>query len=368
MRAAAATATNVHARGAGTKFGWGNPVDEPRLEISTTALDRVIEHNEGDLTAVLEAGIPLRRAQETFARAGQMLALDPPLGDDDAATIGGIVATADQGPLRHRYGACRDLLLGVTVVLPDGTLARSGGKVIKNVAGYDLAKLYAGSFGTLGLIVEVVVRLQPLPARHLTLMCESDDDGTLWRAASLLSHAALEMDCLDVGWRDGTGTLLALFRGAFPEDRAQAATRLIEPTGVATTTTEDVTPWAAQRARQRASEGAVVRVSGPPADLSAVIGCARRVGAALVGRAGLGISWLSLPAANPDDLTGAIEEMRSELSPWPCVVLDAPLDVRARVDVWGGKHDDGAVALMRRVKARFDPAGLCSPGTFLGGI
>ncbi|MBA2311240.1 MAG: FAD-binding oxidoreductase [Actinobacteria bacterium] len=368
MRAAAATATNVRPRGAGTKFGWGRPIDEPNLEISTARLDRIIEHNEGDLTAVLEAGVPLQRAQEAFARAGQMLTLDPPLGDNDAATIGGIVATADQGPLRHRYGACRDLLLGVTVVLPDGTLARSGGKVIKNVAGYDLAKLYAGSFGTLGLIVEVIVRLQPQPVKQLTLMCETDDAESFPRAPLLLSHAALEMDCLDVGWRDGTGTLMALFRGAFPEGRAQAAARLLEPTGMTVTTTEGVAPWAEQRARQRASEGAVVRVSGRATDLFTVIECAQRTGATLVGRAGLGISWLSLPASEPNTLISAIEEMRSELSPRACVLLDAPEEVRAGVDVWGREHDEGALALMRRVKSRFDPAGLCSPGRFLGGI
>jgi glycolate oxidase FAD binding subunit len=129
-----------------------------------TALTQIIEHNAGDLTATLEAGVPLAHAQQTFARAGQMLALDPPTGADGSATIGGIVATGDSGPLRHRYGAPRDLVVGMTFALGDGTIARSGGKVIKNVAGYDLAKLFAGSFGTLGMILSVSVRLHPLPA------------------------------------------------------------------------------------------------------------------------------------------------------------------------------------------------------------
>src|SRR5205085_4537465 len=113
------------------------------------------------------------RVQEALADDDQMTALDPPLGTGDAATIGGVIATADSGPLRHRYGAPRDLILGITVVLSDGTIARAGGKVIKNVAGYDLAKLFTGSFGTLGLIVEVVVRLHPVPPRTMTAVGRS---------------------------------------------------------------------------------------------------------------------------------------------------------------------------------------------------
>ena len=114
---------------------------------------QILEHNEGDLTAVLQAGVPLAEAQAAFADKGQMFAVDPPLGAGDAATIGGVMATADSGPLRHRYGGVRDLVLGITVALSDGTLAKAGSKVIKNVAGYDLGKLFTGSYGTLGLIV-----------------------------------------------------------------------------------------------------------------------------------------------------------------------------------------------------------------------
>src|SRR5258708_167161 len=159
LAAAAGEGLTVRPQGGGTKLGWGRVAPPPDIELHTTRLDRILEHNAGDLTAVLEAGVPLARAQERFAQAGQMLAVDPPLGGrdgDDAtpgsATVGGVVATGDSGPLRHRYGAPRDLILGMTVALADGTIARSGGKVIKNVAGYDVGKLFAGSFGTLGTI------------------------------------------------------------------------------------------------------------------------------------------------------------------------------------------------------------------------
>ena len=131
--------------GGGTKLGWGRPIEAP--ELSLAELDAIVEHNVGDLTAILQAGCPLATAREAFAADGQMLALDPP---DDGATIGGVVATGDSGPLRHRYGGPRDLVLGVQVALPDGSLARAGSKVIKNVAGYDLAKLMTGAYGTLG--------------------------------------------------------------------------------------------------------------------------------------------------------------------------------------------------------------------------
>ena len=165
LRAAAEAGTPVRFRGGGTKAGWTRPAPREAIELSTTGLNEIVEHNVGDLTAVLEPGVLLADAQATFAKAGQMLALDPP---DGGATVGGVVATADTGPLRARYGSPRDVVVGMRVALSDGTLAKSGSKVIKNVAGYDIAKLFAGSFGTLGAIVELSVRLHPLPPETTT--------------------------------------------------------------------------------------------------------------------------------------------------------------------------------------------------------
>ena len=367
-------------RGGGTKLDWGRPAPEADVDVLTAHLGRVIEHNAGDLTAVLQAGVPLAAAQQTFAAAGQMLALDPPLRGPDpagetAATVGGVVASGDSGPLRHRYGAARDLLLGITVALSDGTLARAGGKVIKNVAGYDLAKLYAGSFGTLGLIVEVVVRLHPRPPRTATVVGRTDDAVALGRAAAALTHAPMQMDCLDVAWLQGRGELLARFGGAACEARAGSAVALIGGWGLDAGVVEgdDAECWQRQRNRQRSvpgpsgGRGAIVRVSGLPAELPRVIRAAERAGGALVGRAGLGLSWIEVPsAAGAEDLAGRVEEVRRDLAPRACTVLDAPDEVRDRVDVWG--PDPTAVALMRRLKERFDPAGVCNPGRFLGGI
>ena len=151
---------------------------------------KILEHNEGDLTAVLQAGVPLAEAQALFGEAGQMFALDPPLGAGDATTIGGLVASADSGPLRHRYGGVRDLVLGITLALSDGTIAKAGSKVIKNVAGYDLGKLFTGSYGTLGLILDVTVRLHPKPVATATAFGASDDADVLAAAAMKLAGAA----------------------------------------------------------------------------------------------------------------------------------------------------------------------------------
>ena len=376
LRACADEGLRLRLRGGGTKLGWGRPAPEADVEVLTGQLDRVVEHNAGDLTAVLQAGVPLATAQETFAAAGQMLALDPPLRGPDpageaAATIGGVVATGDSGPLRHRYGAARDLLLGITVALSDGTLARAGGKVIKNVAGYDLAKLYAGSFGTLGLIVEVVVRLHPRPPRTASAAGRTDDAATLGRAAAALAHAPAQMDCLDVAWGQGQGELVARFGGAACEARAASAVALMKGCGLDGGLVEgdDAGLWERQRSRQRpaSAEGAIVRVSGLPAELTRVIRATERAGGTLVGRAGLGLSWVEFGSiGGAEDLVGRVEELRRDLAPFACTVLDAPDDVRHKVDVWG--LDPSALALMRRLKGRFDPAGVCNPGLFVGGI
>jgi glycolate oxidase FAD binding subunit len=370
-------------------------VPEPDLELCTGGLDRVLEHNAGDFTAVLQAGVPLAVAQDTLAEAGQMLALDPPLspwggaGDDAAfeaadagATIGGIVATNDSGPLRQRYGGVRDLVVGVTVVLSDGTVAKAGGKVIKNVAGYDIGKLFAGAFGTLGLIAEITVRLHPRPARTGTVVARSSDPTELATAAAALAHAPLEADCLDLWWdaSSSAGAVLARFGSADPGPRVEEAAALLRKTAGLNIDidTDDDACWEAQRAAQRGD--VVVKVSVLPAALPAAMATTQALGGTLVARAGLGLAWIQLDptvALNRDssgqarqsdtaNAIAAIEELRRRLAPAPCVVLDAPTDVRAAVDPWGG--ETGPVDLMKKVKERFDPAGICAPGLFVGGI
>src|SRR4051794_20235305 len=193
LRDAFAAGRRVAVAGAGTKAGWtdsGEPVD---LVVETTGLDQVVEHAVGDLVVTVSPGVRVRDLQEQLAPHRQWLALDPPEPD---ATVGGVVAAAASGPRRLRFGTPRDLVLGVTVVLADGTVARAGGKVVKNVAGYDLGRLFAGSFGTLGVIASVTLRLHPSLVARRVVSTAADDPGEAARAVrrSPVPATALEWD------------------------------------------------------------------------------------------------------------------------------------------------------------------------------
>lgn len=364
LSAAAAGRQAVRIAGGGTKLRWGAIGASPDLELRTTRLDRIVEHNEGDLTAVIEAGVPLARAQQQFASAGQMLALDPPLGPGDEATVGGILATADAGPLRHRYGAPRDLVLGMTVALSDGTVARSGGKVIKNVAGYDLGKLFTGSFGTLGLILSVSVRLHPLPTRTVTVLGDSGDPAAVAAAAASLTAAPLELEALDFAWGADRGGVLAQCAGTAADRRAERIAGVLGQAGLdrVEVAAGDTELWARQRAGQRSGDLALVRVAARPSELVHVLEAAQASGARAVGRAAVGTSFLEL---DPGALGTLLAHLpRTAVS----VLLDAPDELREAVDPWGQPPDETAQALMLRVKQRFDPARACNPGVFVGGI
>jgi glycolate oxidase FAD binding subunit len=335
----------VRIRGAGTKLRWA-PDPDGAVELSTAGLDEIVEHNAGDLTAVLEAGVPLARAQEVFRSAGQMLALDP--FDAGGATIGGVIAANDSGPLRARYGGARDLVVGMRVALADGTVAKSGGKVIKNVAGYDLGKLFTGSFGTLGAILEVAVRLHPLPPATATAVGHTHSPHLLAGGAAALSHAPLEQLGLDVRWAAGAGMVLARFGGSTAREQAAAAEALLRSAGLEAELAEDDEPlWQAQREAQRSPAGLVVRVSALQTDLESLAGLAERHGATLVGRAGLGLFWLRLDE-------GDCAALLSDLSRFVAAVLDRPA---SQPFVAREPRDPGVALLAARVKERFDPAG-----------
>jgi glycolate oxidase FAD binding subunit len=364
LAAVAAEGEAVRIRGGGTKLGWGAVAPEPEVQLHTTALNRILEHNVGDLTAVVQAGVPLAALQRELATEGQMLALDPPLGARSRkATIGGVIATGDAGPLRHRYGAPRDLILGATVALSDGTIARAGGKVIKNVAGYDLGKLLAGSFGTLGVILSVNVRLHPLPLANATTIGASTDPDLLTEAAIALASAPLELDALDVAWHAGRGGVLARVAGAEAESRAQRVAGLMREAGLddVAVADDDDALWARQRAGQRSLKRALVRIAARPSELPTVLRAAEASAGTLVGRAALGSSFVEV---DPE----AVTQLRSALPPGAVsVMLDAPASLRESLAPWGVREVPG-LALMRRVKERFDPARACNPGIFVGGI
>jgi glycolate dehydrogenase FAD-binding subunit len=346
--------------GGGTKLAWGGAGPGDAADLETSSLNEILEHNVGDFTAVLGAGVRIADAQARFAAEGQMLALDPPLGEGDGATVGGMIATGDSGPLRHRYGGVRDLVVGMTVILSDGTIAKSGGKVIKNVAGYDLAKLFAGSYGTLGLIASVSLRLHPLPSRNATAVATSGDPVRLAEAAGALTALPLEADCLDVCWDGDRGHLLVRFGAAAAEHQAETAAErmrglaLDEPRAEA----EDDEIWSRERALQRSEDGIVLKVSGRPTDLPAVIAAARAQRGTVVSRAALGLSWVALPA------DADVAAVREALHPRPVAVLDGAGKV---ADAWPAPPE-GTLAVMARLKERFDPARIFRPGAYVGGL
>ena len=356
-------AQKVRFIGGGTKSSWGNPIDEIDVKMNTGGLDRIVEHNAGDLTAVVEAGLPVGTLRSTVEEKAQMFALDP--FDPGGATVGGVVAAGDSGPLRHRYGPIRDLVLGVTVVLADGTIAKSGGKVIKNVAGYDLGKLFSGSMGTLGLIARVALRLHPKPPRTVTLVASTASPEALQAGALAIAALPLEMESLDVSWSGGVGAVLARFGGAAPEGRAATAREGLADIDVdVEITDDDADLWLEQARAQRSVDGAAVKISGLPTEAARIVAAAESAGGRLVGRAALGLYWVTIDGA-PDELVAQIDELRAAVRPWPVVVTDAPDDVRYKVDVWG---EPSAFALMERVKQRFDPKSICNPGIYVGGL
>ncbi len=349
LRDATEQGRHVVCRGGGSKLGWGNPPAAVDVLVSTARLDRVLEHAEGDLIVRAEAGVRLDALQEVLGKAEQFLALDPP---EQGATVGGIVATGASGPLRHRYGTARDLLIGITVVLADGTIARSGGKVVKNVAGYDLGKLFAGSLGTLGLIAEVTFRLHPRASSFTGAMLEVDRPDRAGQAAQVLAHAQLAPVALELAWpvRSGPGRLLLLVEG--PRDVARR-------------------PWQAGEGGEPVvgAKATCVPTELPGAieDLWAAAG-AHGLDVSIRAHAGVGVTYAALRGGDAGALAAAFQEARERLARrgGTLVALEAPLEFKRKIDVWGPVGD--AEGLMRRVKERFDPGGTMSPGRFVGGI
>jgi glycolate oxidase FAD binding subunit len=409
--AAAGHGLAVVVRGSGTKLGWGPPPTWCDLLLSTGKLNRVLEHAKGDLVARVQAGVPLRRLAGTLARAGQLLALDPPpavpgAGAAAAGTAGGALAAGAAGPRRLRYGTPRDLVIGVTVVRPDGTVARSGGKVVKNVAGYDLGKLFAGSLGTLGVIVEAVFRLHPLPAAaaYVSVACPGGEAAQAAVAAVLASElapSAVEIDRPAVGQPVQVAVLLEGGREGVRE-RARALSALLGP-GARTGAAPPWWGWAhgplpggaagdggGGSGGGKAGGGTLVRVAFWAGALARVLGVidaaagAAGVAPAVGGSAASGVIYAAL---GPGARVAAVAEFvtalraaaaRGDADAGPvaslpgrppalasAVVVQAPPALAARLDPWGPVP---ALSLMRAVKDQFDPGHQMAPGRFVGGI
>src|SRR6266581_866977 len=359
-------------RGGGTKLGWGNSPARADLILSTARLAEVIEHAWADLTVTVEAGCTIQRLQETLAQHGQRLALDPLW--PEKATIGGVLSTNDSGALRLRFGALRDLIIGVTIALPDGTLASSGGKVVKNVAGYDLPKLVTGALGTLGVITRAVFRLHPLPRSTRSFSISTANAEAAQRFVLAIQDSKLAHAFLQTHFADDTPPVSdILFEGTEAGLAAQEAQlrSLAAPADVSKASTST---WTAREQLWTFSDRkstAIAKISILPANLARTMKLVEHVAngqqvrwRALMYATGLG--WLRLEG-KPGSLRGALQSLRGELEGQhgSLVALYRP-DKMPAFDAWGTAGD--ALSLMKSVKQQLDPKNTLNPGRFLGGI
>ncbi|MCY7364519.1 MAG: FAD-binding oxidoreductase [Frankiaceae bacterium] len=361
-------------RGGATQLDWAGRVPDPDLVVDTTDLSGVLTHNPGDMTASVRAGTTLIALQDQLAGAGQWLALDPPTASA-GATVGGLLATGDSGPSRLRYGGIRDLVIGVTIVLADGTVARSGGHVIKNVAGYDLAKLVHGSLGSLALVAEVVVRLHPLPERSVTFTGDAD---AAQATAAALALAASPLEPAAVEWASAAdaGRLLVRVDGteASVDAAGRSLTELLAGLGVTLTALSAPDATSAWQAHAAAVVGSddetVVRVAGLPSDLADLAGSAQdaaRVAdlrVVVVSSAALGMHTVRLSGGSPTGHAQALTQLRGRALERGASVL-----LRRRSPELDGLVEalgppPSSADLLRRIKAEFDPTGRCAPGRF----
>lgn len=358
VRAAAADGRTVVPVGGRSKLTWAPPPESCDLLLDLTGLDRVVEHVAGDLTVVAEAGVRLADLQAQVGRAGQLLGLDPP---EDGATLGGVVSANASGPRRLRYGTTRDLLIGITVVLADGTVAHAGGKVVKNVAGYDLGKLFTGAHGTLGVVVSTTWRLHPVPPARRVVTLELPDAAAAGPLSIALARSTLTPSAVElVAGGDGPARLVVLFE-SIAESVAGQATAAVALLGGG----EESEDLPQDFGRQPGgADDVLLRLAHAPASLSAVLD-ALPAGTAVAAHAATGVAYAAVPAGEAAE---ALPRLRAAIAPHDgtAVVLRAPDAVRERLDHWGPVGD--SLDLMRRVKERFDPERRMSPGRFVGGL
>ncbi len=321
--------------GGGRAPGTGGPCD---VEIHTTRLDRVIEHSQADMVVSVEAGITIEALQAALGKAGQFLPVDP--FNAPGHTVGGLLATGWTGPLRMRFGSPRDFLIGIRVALPDGKLATGGGRVVKNVSGYDMMKLHYGALGSLGIIVAASFKVFPKPLRDVTLTSEGG-----WEDADRALAAAMAPSALEVF---SDGRVLARYMGS-----PDAVDRVARELGWHV---EDTSIWDRHAHRAPARWA---RIAVPRTELMEIMDELPR-GAGWWASPGTGIAhWaIASDAQSVRDMRSKVEAAGGSL-----VMMSGPDDFVAEVGAWG--TPPATIELMRRLKRAFDPDGVLNPGRFV---
>ncbi len=369
MRAAAAHGLSVVPRGRGTKMSWGRPPTGVDVLLDVSSLDEVLDHAAGDLIVATQAGVRLGDLQETVGRGGQRLALDETVA---GSSVGGILAANTSGPRRVATGTARDLLIGVTVVRADGVVAKAGGRVVKNVAGYDLGKLVVGSLGTLAVIVDATFRLHPVPDVGRWVSLSVERPGRAHAVVQSVLNAQLVPSALEVEWPStGAGRVHVLLEGREEgvAGRVAATMRLLGPDAsesVDPPAGGETYPWdVVATGDHRAT---CLKLTFALSGLAEVLAVLSDVGVHLRGSAGSGVAYAAVaPGTSVDDVTHRVARLREVCTRrgGSAVVVDAPQAVKQAVDVWGPVP---ALDLMRRVKDQFDPDRRLAPGRFVGGI
>ena len=357
--------------GSGSKIAWGAPVTQPAVFISTEHLNQVVDHAIGDLTVTAQAGIKFEALQSILQQSDQFLAIDPSC---PSGTIGGIVATGDSGALRHRYNSVRDMVLGVEFVRSDGKIVKAGGRVVKNVAGYDLMKLLTGSYGTLGILTQITVRLYPNQEASQTILLAGDaeilqraiqlilNSGLTPSAMDLLSFGAMRM--LDLGSAGGlTMGLLIQFQG-LTESVQEQCDRVLELGKSLFLNTDiqaiDQLLW--NQVSHSMMQGEVVckwavRSNQTVSTLLQVQAMAPEAIARFHVSGGLG--QLQLRADVAGDVVQKIRAI-CELNGGFLSILIAPSTLKSQLDIWGFRGNGGS--WMRSIQQQFDPLNILSPG------
>ncbi len=380
VREAAATGAALVASGAGAHLDIGAPPRRLDVLLRLDRLARVLDHQAADMTVTVEAGCTLVALAEVLAAADQWLPLDPPR--PEATTVGGLLAANLSGPLRASQGTARDWLIGLRTVGADGAVTVSGGKVVKNVAGYDLPKLHVGALGTVGVIVEATFKVRPRPPYEEAVIVGCPTLASAADTALALRDLAVEPLWLElvgpeVFAADGLAeNAVVVGFGGILEEVVHGRKRLLEEVGTRGLHALAIADGAALRARlgEFAVEpaAAVLRAATLPAAAGEVIEAARAhartVNTAVRCRAHAASGVVRMAVVTRAAVAPLVRALRLdvEASGGSLVVERADAGVKAAVDVWG--HPGPALDLMRRVKTAFDPAGLFSPGRFVGGL
>ena len=361
--------------GAGTQQYVGNRPRRVDLVLETTSLSGIVEHTPADLTITVRAGTPFADLEAHLHASGQRLPLDPP--HRERATVGGLMATNASGPRRAKYGTLRDLVIGTRVALVDGSITRAGGKVVKNVAGYDLNKLYLGSLGTLGVIVEATFKVLPLPAREAAIVAAFPSLRAATEAGVALARTSLRPAAVEAHDLDRTARLVVAADGdaAAVQRVLSDAARIASEHGATSVEPASDLESALSSSRRlvESADGVVLRASLPLAAQAAFVDEVRRIAG---DRAMATIAVHAASGIVRTRLTGDSDALRQasldvfamaktlEGDAWLEHVAEALRE--AIGDVWFGEPP--GFFLMHRIKQEFDPRGTLNPGRFVGGI